>query len=97
MKAQMEEQGAYWKCRTISTEVDIWSAKSYKPLTEVSNTFSNQKELLSGYLVQPILKLKFGRPKCRSKFENCDSACLNQDSTVEIQSERLHQKHVMPQ
>ena len=66
----------------MSTKVNIRPTKSYKPSTEVYNTFNKQKDLLSGNLMQPRKKLKFGRPK----FEHFDHARPNQDLTAEIQS-----------
>ena len=37
----------------MSTKVDIRSIESYKPSTEVSNTFSKQKKLPNENLVKP--------------------------------------------
>ena len=70
----------------MTIEVNIWSTKSYKPLTKVCKSFSKQKNLVSKILVQPQLKLKFGRPKYRPKFEYFDPTHLNQDQMAKIQS-----------
>ena len=89
MRAKLKRRKLTGNVEQFQPKLTFGQPKVTKPSIEVSK----QKEQLTGKLVQPLPKLKFGQPKSRSKFENFNHACPNQDPMAEIQSKRLDQKH----